>query len=305
VKHSIFYKQAELVVRVLPDIQVEEFFALKGGTAINFFIRDLPRLSVDIDLTYLPLTDRKKALMDIHGALQRITDRIERKPPRTKIISRVSRETSLLIGLLVMREDATVKIEPNTIMRGAVFPAEIRPITRHAEELFEYHLDVRTLSLADLYGGKICAALDRQHPRDLYDIHLLFRAEGITDEIRKAFVVYLICQPRPILEILNPSLVDIRENFDKEFRGLVREPLTCKVLEETRSQLIGEIKAGLTAEERAFIVSVKEGNPHWELMELAGIEQLPAIHWKLINIEKMTPKKHRQALQLLKDFLDL
>ena len=144
---------------------------------------------------------------------------------------------------------------------------------------------------SDLYGGKICAALDRQHPRDLYDIHLLFRNEGITDEIRKAFIVYLICHPRPILEILNPSMVDIRGPFEKEFRGMVLEPVTCELLEEERRRLFEEIKAGLTDEEKIFIVSVKEGKPRWDLIGLAGIERLPAIRWKLINIEKMTPRK--------------
>jgi predicted nucleotidyltransferase component of viral defense system len=305
VKDTIFYKQAELVLRILPDILVEEIFALKGGTAINFFFRDLPRLSVDIDLTYLPLTDRATALQDIHDALQRIADRIKRKQPGTKIIPRISRETSLLIGLIVMRDDATVKIEPNTIMRGMVYPAQIRPLTRRAQELFEFHIEARSLSLADLYGGKICAALDRQHPRDLYDIHLLFRAEGITDDIRKAFIVYLLCQPRPILEILSPSIVDIRGTFEKEFRSMVLEPVTCELLEEERRRLLQEIKMGLTVEERAFIISVKEGRPNWDLIGVAGVDRLPALRWKLLNIEKMTPRKHKETLKRLQEFLDL
>lgn len=304
-KDTLFYRQAELVLRILPDVLVEEIFALKGGTAINFFFRDLPRLSVDIDLTYLPLTDRGIALQDIHDALKRIADRIKKKQRGTKIIPRISRETALLIGLIVMRGDATVKIEPNTIMRGTVYPVQIRPLTRRAQELFEFHIEARSLSLADLYGGKICAALDRQHPRDLYDIHLLFRAEGITDEIRKAFIVYLICQPRPILEVLNPLMVDILRSFEKEFRGMVLDPVTCELLEETRRRLFKEINAGLTAEERAFIVSVKEGTPHWDLVGLTGVERLPALRWKLMNIEKMTPQKHNQSLQRLKEFLGL
>lgn len=292
-------------MRILPDVLVEEIFALKGGTAINFFFRDLPRLSVDIDLTYLPLTDRSTALQDIHDALRRITDRIKRRLPGVKITPRVSKETSLYIGLIVMSYDATVKIEPNTIMRGAVYPVQLRPLARRAEELFEFHIEARTLSLADLYGGKICAALDRQHPRDLYDIHLLFRAEGITDEVRKAFIVYLVCQPRPILEVLGPSMTDIRDAFDKEFQGMVLEPVTCELLEEARRRLFKEIETGLTAEEKSFIVSVKQGKPRGELIGLADIERLPALRWKLMNIDKMTPRKHKEALKRLKEFLGL
>jgi predicted nucleotidyltransferase component of viral defense system len=57
-KDTVFFRQAELLLRILPLIYKEYVFALKGGTAINFFVRDLLRLSVDIDLTYLPLKNR-------------------------------------------------------------------------------------------------------------------------------------------------------------------------------------------------------------------------------------------------------
>lgn len=304
-KDSIFYRQADLVLRILPEVLAEEVFALKGGTAINFFVRDLPRLSVDIDLTYLPLKDRSQALTEIHMALQRISKRIRRKQPGAKIIPRISKESSLLIGLTVMHGDTVVKIEPNTIMRGTVYPPEMRSLVPGAVELFEFNIEARTLSLADLYGGKICAALDRQHPRDLYDILTLLNAEGVTDEIRKAFIVYLVSHPRPIFEVLNPSLMDIRGIFENEFQGMVREPVTCEILEETRSRLLENLMTGLTIDERKFIVSIKEGKPLWDLIGLSGIEQLPALRLKLLNIKRMTPKKHDQALRQLKAFLGL
>lgn len=304
-KDSIFYRQADLVLRILPEVLAEEVFALKGGTAINFFVRDLPRLSVDIDLTYLPLKDRSQALTEIHMALQRISKRIRRKQPGAKIIPRISKESSLLIGLTMMHGDTVVKIEPNTIMRGTVYTPEMRSLVPGAVELFEFNIEARTLSLADLYGGKICAALDRQHPRDLYDILTLLNAEGVTDEIRKAFIVYLVSHPRPIFEVLNPSLMDIRGIFENEFQGMVREPVTCKILEEARSRLLKSIMTGLTIDERKFILSIKEGKPLWDLVGLNGIEQLPALRWKLLNIKRMTPKKHDQALRQLKAFLGL
>ena len=68
-KDTVFFRQAELLLRVLPFVNEEKIFALKGGTAINFFFRDLPRLSIDIDLTYLPINDRETALTDIEKAL--------------------------------------------------------------------------------------------------------------------------------------------------------------------------------------------------------------------------------------------
>ena len=73
-RNSPYFKQAELLVRVLPNIARETCFALKGGTAINFFVRNLPRLSVDIDLVYLLIEDRTTSLTGIDSALNRIAD---------------------------------------------------------------------------------------------------------------------------------------------------------------------------------------------------------------------------------------
>lgn len=302
-KDSIFYRQADLLLRILPDVLAEEVFALKGGTAINFFVRDLPRLSVDIDLAYLPLKDRDRSLAEIDEALRRIAERIGRKQRGAKVTARISRASSLRVGLLVYHHDAMVKIEPNTVMRGSVYPVEIRTLAQAAANLFEMKIESRTLSLADLYGGKICAALDRQHPRDIYDILTLLDSEGITDEIRKAFIVYLVCHPRPIFELLKPSLLDIRAIFEKEFIDMVREPVKCENLEAARERLLEKLTVELTANERNFILSVKEGAPRWDLIDLPGIEQLPALRWKLINIRKMERKKHEQSLRRLEEFL--
>ena len=67
-----YVKQVRLLLSVLPDMAREPVFALKGGTAINLFYRDMPRLSVDIDLTYLPVADRQSSLEGIDDALDRI-----------------------------------------------------------------------------------------------------------------------------------------------------------------------------------------------------------------------------------------
>ncbi len=72
-----YQKQASLLLKVLPEVAKETCFALHGGTAINLFVREIPRLSVDIDLTYLPLEDREKSVQDINRALDRIKKRIE------------------------------------------------------------------------------------------------------------------------------------------------------------------------------------------------------------------------------------
>lgn len=171
-KDTVFFRQAELLLRVLPSVNEEEAFALKGGTAINFFFRDLPRLSVDIDLTYLPVNDRETALMEIGKALLRILQRVEKTIPGVRTFSKKDRELDAVAGLLIRHGDATIKVEPNRVLRGSAFPTERRSLCQKAQDLFELSIEARTLSFEDLYGGKACAALDRQHPRDLFDINI-------------------------------------------------------------------------------------------------------------------------------------
>jgi len=120
-KDTVFFKQAELLLRILPLVYEQDVFALKGGTAINFFLRDLPRLSVDIDLTYLPLNDRDTALDEICSRLLLISEGIKRRIPGTRIIPKIIHGTEVVRGLIVDREGVTIKIEPNLVLRGSVY----------------------------------------------------------------------------------------------------------------------------------------------------------------------------------------
>lgn len=302
-KDTIFFKQAELLLRILPLVHKEEAFALKGGTAINFFVRELPRLSVDIDLTYLPVNERDFALDDISHGIMRISKEIERRIPGSRIVLKNIRGTKTLKGIVVNQEGATVKIEPNLVLRGSVYPPEIKTLSKKAQDLFDLSVHSRTLSMDELYAGKICAALDRQHPRDLFDVHFLFKDEGLTAKIRRAFIVYLISHPRPIIEILTPKPKDMVDTFEKEFKDMIDKDVTYYDLDKTRDKLVSMLRSELTTEERRFIVSVKEGHPRWELLALKGIENLPAVKWKLLNIRKMDPSKHQEAVLKLRGYL--
>lgn len=304
-KDTIYFKQARLLLQTLPLVTQEAVFALKGGTAINFFIRDLPRLSVDIDLTYLLVNERAIALTDIQGALQRIAGGVKKQISEVSITRKMNQESRTVVGLLIRRDEATIKIEPNLVIRGSVFPTEMRTLCRRAQEFFELSVDARTLSFDELYGGKICAALDRQHPRDLFDIYVLLRNEGFSEGVRKAFIVYLISHDRPISELLRPIWSDIRSIFEKEFQPMVVDPVTISDLTDTAERLVSWLSAEMTEDERRFILSVKEGKPEWSLLGLPGIEQLPAIKWKLYNIGRMKPTKHREAVQRLMDCLGI
>ncbi|OGU72113.1 MAG: hypothetical protein A2V93_06005 [Ignavibacteria bacterium RBG_16_34_14] len=300
---NIYQKQAELLLRILPSVMREDVFALKGGTAINFFWRDYPRLSVDIDLAYLIVQDRGLSLVDINNRLASIEDRIKRIFPGIQTRQKQDAKSKLIYGLIIRDKDATVKIEANTVIRGIVYPPVRKRLCTKAEEIFELTLSATTLSFEDLYGGKICAALDRQHPRDLFDIKLLFNNEGLTDNIRKAFIVYLISHARPMVELLNPGLKDIKQIFENEFAGMTTEEVKLYDVTDVRTELIKKIKRFLTEDEIKFLLSFKNRKPEWKLLGIEGIEDLPAVKWKLMNLGKMKPEKHKQAYEKLEGYL--
>lgn len=301
-KDSPYFKQAELLLDVLPTIGRYEVFALKGGTAINFFVRDLPRLSIDIDLTYLPIADRQATLTSIQERLQQIKRDLERHS--LSVVPSVLSNSMQWKGLVVSRPDATIKIEPNLIIRGSVYPPEKLSLHPNVEDVFECSVDMQCLARADLYGGKICATLDRQHPRDLYDIRLLLLHGGLTEEIRKAFIVYLISHNRPIVELLDPGRQDLQTLYEQEFVGMARDPVPLDELLATREELIRLLNTGLSSDEKQFLLSVKQGLPNWELLGIEGVANLPAVQWKLINIGRMNPTEHQQAINKLKHHLE-
>lgn len=298
-KNSPFFKQADLLVQLIPFVNAETCFALKGGTAINFFVRNFPRLSVDIDLVYMPVEDRATSLKGINAALRRVAERIRRSMPAAQVNERRLATSNGVVKLTVrVPTIGDVKIEPNTVLRGTVHPATELTLVPRAVEVFGRSATMRTLSLAELYGGKLCAALDRQHPRDLFDVHGLLQAEGITNDIRRAFVIFLASHDRPINELLSPNRQNIQQIFAAQFEGMTIDPVPLSVLESAREQLIQQINRDLTTAEREFLLSMKRLEPKWELLEIPGLERLPGLQWKLYNLRKMVPAK-RQAAELL------
>lgn len=303
-KDSRYFNQVELMLKTIPHVTAEPGFALKGGTAINLFVRDMPRLSVDIDLTYLPVEEpRDAALNRISEALRRIAAAITRVIPGVKVQESQARESKRIAKLVVASSQTRIKIEPNEVIRGTVFPVEERQLTERAEKMFERSVTARVLSIPDLYGGKICAALDRQHPRDLFDVRILLEHEGVTDEIRKAFVVYLASHDRPISELLDPTRKDIRQIYENEFAGMAVDEIAYEDLIAAREALIETVKNALTDDEKAFLLSLKEGQPKWTLMGIECIEKLPAVQWKLKNIRHMSEKKRAESLEKLRRVL--
>jgi hypothetical protein len=303
-KDSAYYLQARLVVRYLPALAAADGFALKGGTAINLFLRDMPRLSVDIDLAHLSREDRAQALPRMREALVTTGGRAEKLIPGLKVRAAGRDDAPKQLASV---PGAQIKIEPNPVMRGTVFEPEMRRLSAAAEGIFELSAMVKLVSTADLYAGKLCAALDRGHPRDWFDVSLLLRHGGIDERTRQAFVVYLACHSRPMAELLSPRHTPLAETFAREFEGMARESVSVADLEDARAKLPDHLLSVLSDSERRFLLAIKMGEPNWDLLPIPHIRELPALQWKLGNIETLRrhARKHSDSVARLRKVLGM
>ena len=283
-----YRRQVALLLRTIPFIAEEPCFALKGGTAINLFVRDLPRLSVDIDLTYVPVSARSEALEAIDKAMRRIEVRIANGIRGTKVTETI--QEGAVTKLVVRETGAQIKIEVTPVLRGCAFEPEIRTVTPAVEAQFGF-AEMQVVSFADLYAGKIVAALDRQHPRDLFDVHQLQAREGITDELRSAFIVYLLSHTRPMSEVLTARPKDIARAFEQTFVGMTAEPVVLADLLQARTALVQAIVDDIPEPHRRFLVSFERGEPDWDLLALPGVDKLPAVLWRQQNLDTLSTAK--------------
>jgi predicted nucleotidyltransferase component of viral defense system len=293
-----FEAQVALLVRVLPHVATETCFALKGGTAINLFIRDLPRLSVDIDLVYLPIEDRDASLIGIRSALGRIAQKVRKAIPDSIVTEGANAGGTLL---LVRQRNAQIKIEVTPVLRGTVHPTDLKTVRPAVEEQFGF-AEIQVVSFADLYAGKLVAALDRQHPRDLFDVQHLLANEGIDETLYQTFLAYLLSHNRPTHELLQPHLKDIRPAFEREFEGMTISDTSLYTLLATREQLVEKIRSRLDEQSKLFLRSFHMLRLNWDLISFPTIRKLPAIQWKLINLERLqteNPEKYQAMLREL------
>lgn len=295
-----YRKQVALLIRALPLVAQEECFALKGGTAINLFVRDMPRLSVDIDLTYLPVAPRPESLTAIDAAMKRISRRISDTIAGARINESITEDT--VTKLNVRADDTQIKIEVTPVLRGCVYDPELRSVTEAVEDVFGF-AEIKVVSFADLYAGKIVAALDRQHPRDLFDIRDLLSHEGIDDALRQAFIVYLLSHVRPMSEVLEPTRKPISDEFLRGFEGMTDEPVTQEELVAVREALIADIVGKMPKEHKKFLVSFERGQPDWNLLGVVGASELPAVRWRQQNLDKMAKEKRAALVARLEEVL--
>lgn len=293
--------QVALLVRVLPHVAAEEVFALKGGTAINLFYRDLPRLSVDIDLTYLPIKDRAESLADINAAMDRLVTSIEKRVKGVKA-QRIEGGGGGATRVAVRLGSAEIKIETSPVTRGVIHPPKLMTVSDAVQDEFGFS-ETQVVSFVDLYGGKLHAALDRQHPRDLFDVKLLYEHEGLTDALFQSFLIYVACSPRPAHELLNPNLADLEKSYAQEFLGMTKDTVSLDALIDVRARLIADIHSRLDGAAQVFLLSLQDATPDFDTIGLPQAADLPAVKWKLLNLQKLiteNPAKHaEQKAQLL------
>lgn len=290
--------RVQLLVDTLPILAQEPRFALKGGTAINLFERDLPRLSVDIDLTWLPTGDFSGDAARIAAALERLAGLLRARPLQLQVQTSAGQGARIVTRLIASRDRARVQIETTPVMRGTVHPVRDMVVRPAVEEAFGF-ASAQVLDFADLHAGKLVAALSRQHPRDLFDVGLLLEDERADEKLWRTFLVYLTCSPKPAWEILKPrEPVDFEATFDAHFRGMTAEPTTAIQLLDNRTRLLVRIADWLDEPSCAFLRSVEHEQPDFGLIGLPDAAELPGVRRKLQNLALRSAEKreadHRQ-----------
>jgi hypothetical protein len=216
--------------------------------------------------------------------------------------ARVSRSElqgeNCITKLFIRANDVQIKIEVTPVLRGCVYEPATMSVSPRAEDEFGF-AEIQVVSFPDLYAGKIVASLDRQHPRDLFDVRDLLANEGISDELRKAFIVYLLSHNRPMAEVLAPVRLDIAAEFDRGFAGLTETTVSLDELLKAREDLISAVVGSMPADHRRFLMTVKRGEPEWALLELPGADALPAVRWRLENLAKLDAMKRAAFLSRL------
>ena len=300
---DVYRRQVELLVRTIPHVAEEECFALKGGSAINLFYRDMPRLSIDIDLTYLPIAERDPSLAEIDAALKRIAAKLRSADPGNTITESAPGTQSTINKLNVSTPNLVrIKVEVTPVFRGCVYEPETMSVSDKVEDEFGF-AETAVVSFADLYAGKIMAALNRQHPRDLFDVHDLLENEIITDELRTALIVYLMAHDHPPHKLLSSTCRNIAHDYDHNFYGMTETDMPIATLYAVHADLVRNVVANMTEDHKRFLLSFYRRTPEWERLGADGAQELPAIKWREQNLDNAGEETRADIVQNLEKVL--
>ena len=285
-----FVDATMLLVRIVPRVVATGRLALKGGTAINLYFDDAPRLSVDLDLVFTTLgLLREEALAAINAEMRRIVDALS--ADGLSATAAVAADLGE-IGLVVSDGNAQVKVETNVVFRGTLLPPVVRPLSPGAVELLRAEAPATVVDRAEVFAGKFMAALDRQHPRDLFDVWRLYERGTVEPDMLSAFVVYLCGHNRPAHEVLDSPERLLAEDYERALVGMIRgEVPTLESLLASRARLRRDIVEGLAQSDRAFLAGFFNGEPDWSLLKYPHANELPALVWKRRNLEVFRSKR--------------
>jgi len=296
-----YIKTGRLLLAVAPTIFKDSPFVLKGGTAINLFLRDMPRLSVDLDLVVADHgLSRDEAFRVISSALDSMAAELARDGYVCEVGATKDGDE---VKLFIQHDRTRLKVEVNHVFRGTVLPTGLCSLVPRAQEAFRTDLQLPVLHADELYGSKLVAAMDRQHPRDIFDVMGLYENGGLTPGMVECFVCYLAGHNRPVHEVLFGNEVEISAAFTNEFAGMTSDAVTLNALLAVRRRLLAELPAMLTVNQRAFFSGLVRGEPEWTLMECGHLAEMPAIRWKLENIWKLK-KANSKKFQAQAEALD-
>lgn len=269
-----YKSQVALLVRIMPLVYQMKDFAVHGGTAINLFHQNMPRYSIDIDLTYLPIEPRNKSLENINRHLHKLKVSIERAIPEIRIIHKPD-----VWKLQCSYAGAMVKIEVNGTKRGVLGDIEILELCQRAKEEFQANCKARIVPYSQLYGGKIAAALSRQHPRDIFDCK--YMKETTFERIKNGLILCLLGSDKPIIESLCPNEVNQKEILNNQFLGMTDIPFSYSDYRIARQDIIRMVNACLNKDDKTFLLSFEQGTPIWNYCSAGNLSSFPSVQWKL------------------------
>lgn len=298
--NELYKQQVGLLIRIIPLVYPIKEFAVHGGTAINLFVRDMPRYSIDLDLTYLPVKEREESLADINRLLLYLKKSMEKAIPGIRVIHKPA-----VWKLLCTKDGATVKIEVNGTKRGIIGDVEDRELCPKARAEFNMSCRIKIVPFSQLYGGKISAALSRQHPRDLFDCKYM-KLDSF-DDVKDGLIFCLLGSDKPIIESLQPNQIDQSEALKSQFKGMTDTTFGYEEFEQARIDLIKQVNESLTDEDKKFLLSFERGEPDWDRCCAGDLSNFPSVRWKLQNIlklKKSNPQKFDEGIEKLSKHLN-
>ena len=299
-----YIETARLMLLVAPQVFRAPDFAMKGGTALNIFLHDMPRLSVDIDVAFTNHTaSRGEALQTIRRELKALCERLETLGVKG---TPVGTEDSEDVKILVSRGTVNAKIEVNYNFRGTLIPPRAVRITESARRVFAADFSIPALAKEELYGGKLVAALDRQHPRDFFDVREMFFGGHFDPGVVDCFVCYLAGHNRTVHDVLSSTDKNFSAIYEEQFVGMTARPVSISELEQARADLRAALDRHLQDRHKQFLLGLVRLEPEWDLMPFAHLRELPALKWKLLNLEQLrhrNPKRFKlQSTELARRF---